>query len=380
MARIVTYDPPSAKPHPETASLSGIDVLALMRDQGLEQVVVLNDTATGLSGFIVIHDTTRGPAIGGCRLSSYASTDDALLDAVRLAVAMTRKCALAGLNAGGGKGVLIDHAGITDRTAMLRALGRYVESLGGRFYTSGDLGLHAADIAHMRETSRFVAVPDERTLDLAGGVASGVLGGMRATLAAAGLGRDLTGRKVVVQGLGAMGARIAALLVREGAVVTAADTDPETASRVAQATGVRLVAPEAVWDEAADLFCPCAESGVLTLESVARLRVRGVVGAANNQLATPEVDAALSARGVLYAPDYAVNSGAIILSARAFLERRSDLRETIVGLSDRVEETVGRIFGESARTGHPPQQVADRLADDALVRPRSTERQFWPQR
>ncbi len=355
-------------------------MLALMRDQGLEQIVALNDPATGLSGFIVIHDTTRGPAIGGCRLWSYASSEDALVDAVRLAVAMTRKCALAGLNAGGGKGVLLDHAGILDRTAMLRAMGRYVESLGGRFYTSGDLGLNAADIAHMRETSRFVAVPDERTLDLAGGVASGVLGGMRATLAAAGLGRDLKGRKVVVQGLGAMGARIAALLVREGADVVAADTDPEAASRVAQATGLRLIAPEAVWDETADLFCPCAESGVLTLESVPRLRARGVVGAANNQLASPEVDAALSAHGVLYAPDYAVNSGAIILSARVYLERRSDLRETLAGLSDRVEETVSRIFAESARTGQPPQQVADRLADDALVRPRSTERQFWPQR
>jgi hypothetical protein len=167
MARMVTYNARSAKPHPETAHLSGIDVLALMRDQELEQIVALNDPATGLSGFVVIHDTTRGPAIGGCRLWSYPTAEAALEDAIRLAVAMTRKCALAGLNAGGGKGVLIDHAGIKDRAGMLRAMGRYVESFGGRFYTSGDLGLSGADIARMRETSRYVAVPDDRKLDLA---------------------------------------------------------------------------------------------------------------------------------------------------------------------------------------------------------------------
>ena len=379
MARMVTYNARSAKPHPETAHLSGLDVLALMRDQELEQIVALNDPATGLSGFVVIHDTTRGPAIGGCRLWSYPTADAALEDAIRLAVAMTRKCALAGLNAGGGKGVLIDHAGIKDRAGMLRAMGRYVESFGGRFYTSGDLGLSGADIARMRETSRYVAVPDDRKLDLAGATAWGVLGGMRATLAAAGLGRSLQGRRVVVQGLGAMGARVAALLVKEGATVIAADSDAAVAERVASSTGARLVAPEDVWDQAADLFCPCATSGVLTSETAARLRVRGIVGAANNQLDAPEVDAELMRRGVLYAPDYAVNSGAITLTAREFLERRSDLRD-IAALGERVEETVTRIFETSARTGNPPQQVADRLADDALVRPRSTERQFWPLR
>lgn len=355
-----------------------MDILDAMRGHELEQVVAVNDPATGLSGFIVIHDTTRGPAIGGCRLWSYPSAEAALDDAVRLAVAMTRKCALAGLNAGGGKGVFLDHPGIRDRAAMMRAIGRYVESLCGRFYTSGDLGVHSGDIRNMRETSRYVAVPDEKQLDLAGGVASGVVGGMRATLAAAGLGRSLAGRRIVVQGLGAMGSRIAALLVREGATVVAADIDTPRAEAVAKREGLRLVAPEAVYDEAADLFCPCATSGILTRETAARLHVRGVVGAANNQLATPDVDEALLARDIRYAPDYAVNSGAIILAAREFLERRFDTREAIAALPDRVEETVGRIFEVSAAKQVPPGTVADRLADEALVRPRSTERQFWP--
>ncbi len=357
-----------------------MDILEALRNHELEQVVAVNDPATGLSGFIAIHDTTRGPAIGGCRLWTYPNADAALEDAIRLAVAMTRKCALAGLNAGGGKGVFIDHPGITDRAAMMRALGRYVESLGGRFYTSGDLGVHPADIRQMRETSRFVAVPDEKQLDLAGGVAQGVIGGMRATLVAAGLGRSLKDRKIVVQGLGAMGSRLATLLRQEGAEVVASEIDTPRAEAIAKREGLRPIAPDAVYDEPADLFCPCATSGILTVENVGRLKVRGVVGAANNQLATPEVDRLLMERGIRYAPDYAVNSGAIILAAREFLERRFDTREAIAGLPDRVEETVGRIFDTAVARGLPPGLVADRLADDALLRPRTTERQWWPVR
>jgi leucine dehydrogenase len=358
-----------------------LDLLETMRAHSLEQVVAVNDPATGLSGYIVIHDTTRGPAIGGCRLWSYPSEAAALEDAVRLAIAMTRKCALAGLNVGGGKGVFLDHPGIRDRAAMMRALGRYVESLSGRFYTSGDLGLHVADLRHMRETSRFVAVPDERNLDLGGAVASGVVGGMRATLTACGLGRSLQGRRVAVQGLGAMGGRVAALLAREGAEIVASETDAARAEVVAGQVPLTLVAPEAIYDQAVDLFCPCATSGILTVQTTERLaaaRVKGVVGAANNQLATPDVDALLLQCGIRYAPDYAVNSGAIVLAARESLERRFDTREAIAALPDRVEETVSRIFEASDARKQPPGAVADRLADDALVRPRSTERQFWP--
>lgn len=352
-----------------------------MRTYELEQVVAVNDPATGLSGFIVIHDTTRGPAIGGCRLWTYPNGEAALDDAIRLAVAMTRKCALAGLNAGGGKGVFLDHPGIHDRPAMMQALGRYVESLNGRFYTSGDLGLHTADVRHMRETSRFVAVPDERNLDLAGAVASGVLGAMRATLAACGLGRSLSGRRVAVQGLGAMGTAVATLLAREGAVLFASETDAARVELVSSRVSMTHVDAEAIFDQRVDLFCPCATGGILTADTAGRLAaagIKGVVGAANNQLASPAVDALLSTLGVRYAPDYAVNSGAIVLAARESLERRFDTREAIAGLPDRVEETVGRIFEASDARQEPPGAVADRLADDALVRPRTTERQWWP--
>ncbi len=233
----------------------------------------------------------------------------------------------------------------------------------------------------MRETSRFVAVPDERNLDLGGAVASGWWAPCAPTLTACGLGRSLHGRRVAVQGLGAMGGRVAALLAREGAVIVASETDPTVAQAVAAKVPLTLVSPDAIYDQEVDLFCPCATSGILTLQTAERLaaaRVKGVVGAANNQLATAEVDALLQQLGIRYAPDYAVNSGAIVLAARESLERRFDTREAIASLPDRVEETVSRIFETSDARKLPPGAVADRLADDALVRPRSTERQWWP--
>lgn len=355
-----------------------MDVLQVMKDRGLEEVVAVSDPATGLLGFIVIHDTTRGPAIGGCRLLPYPDAAAALADGAALAVAMTRKCALAGLNAGGGKGVFIDHPGVRDRAAMLRALGRYVESLGGRFYTSGDLGVGPADIAHMRQTSRFVAMPDEATLDLAGAVADGVLAAMRATLAAAGLGDGLEGRRVIVQGLGTMGSRVARRLAAEGARVVATDRSRERCTEAKREYDVEIVDPDAVYDLEADVFCPCATSGILTRETAARLCVKAVVGAANNQLGDPDADRILFVRGIRYAPDYAVNAGAVVLAAKAYLEHIADVRETIVRAAEQIAETVTRIFEESDATGEPPGAVADRLADEALVRPRDTEKQWWP--
>ncbi len=354
-----------------------MDLLDVMRSRELEQIVVVNDPATGLIGFIVIHDTTRGPGIGGCRLAPYASGDEALLDAIDLAQAMTRKCALAGLNAGGAKGVFIEHDGIKDRPAMMRALGRYVESLCGRFYTSGDLGIDSTDIKSVRESTRFVAMPDSRRLDLAGGTAEGVLAGMRAALKAVGGPNALEGRKVAVQGLGSMGGRVLTLLLDAGAQVFASDLKPENQATFA-ALGVEIVPPDAIYDLDVDIFSPCALSRVLNARNIARLKATVVVGAANNQLASEEADHLMHARGIKYAPDYAVNAGAVVLGATNYLERMTDGRATIERAAQRILETTEKIFKVSARTNEPPGQVADRLAVAALIRPKTTEHQWWP--
>lgn len=351
-----------------------MDLLSKMAACGAEQVVAVNDERTGLRGWIVLHDTTRGPAIGGCRFTTYPDEASALDDAFALAAAMTRKCALAGLNAGGGKGVLIAHDGVRDRSEMFRALARYVDSLSGRFYTSWDLGVRPEDLAQMREITRYVAVPDD-TLDLAGAAAAGVLAGMRATTEAAGLGEDPSKLTVAVQGLGAMGWRVAQRLADAGADLWVSDLDPALTARAASELGAKVVAsPDAIYDAEADVFSPCATSWVLDDEVAARLKAKAVVGAANNQLAHPGVDHALMARGIRYAPDYAVNAGAVMLGAMSYLEHQTDYVERVEG----VAETVTRIFEESDASGDPPGVVADRLADEALVRPKSTEQQWWP--
>jgi len=343
----------------------------------LEQVVALNDPATGLLGYIVIHDTTRGPGLGGCRLCRYETPDEALTDGIALARAMTRKCALAGLAAGGAKGVFINHEDITDRREMMRALGRYVDSLGGRFYTSGDLGVGPQDIAHIRETSRYVAVPDERHLDLSGAVAAGLVSAMRAALTAADIGRDLTGRRAAVQGLGAMGSRVARMLVEAGATVVATDIDPVRQAEVAAKHGLETCDPDDIYDADVDIFSPCARGGVLNAGTIARLNAKVVVGAANNQLGDGRADELMVERGIRYAPDYAVNAGAVILSALA-LELRGSGPGSVGEVVERIAETVRRIFHQADTRGLPPGTVADQLAAEALVRPKSTERQWWP--
>ena len=352
-------------------------MLDAMRQGEIEQVVALNDPATGLLGYIVIHDTTRGPGLGGCRLWRYDSAEAALADGVALARAMTRKCALAGLAAGGAKGVFIDHPGITDRPGMLRALGRYVDSLGGRFYTSGDLGIGPVDIAHIREESRYVAVPDEGQLDLSGAVSEGILAATRASLTAVGRSSDLAGVRVAVQGLGAMGSRVAAILVRAGARVVATDIDAEKRTAVCAKLGLEACDPDAIYDADVDVFSPCATGGVLDAATIPRLKAKVVVGAANNQLGDEQADALMVQRGIRYAPDYAVNAGAVILSALA-LELRGTGPGSVSEVVARISETVTRIFHQADARDMPPGAVADQLAEEALVRPKSTERQWWP--
>ncbi|MCB9522824.1 MAG: Glu/Leu/Phe/Val dehydrogenase [Myxococcales bacterium] len=351
-------------------------MLDRLQSEGLEQVVGVHDPASGLLGVIVIDDTTRGPAIGGCRLARYANGEAALDDAIRLARAMTLKCSLAGLPAGGGKGVFIEHDGITDRAAMLRAMGHYIDSLAGRFYTSGDLGIGPGDLAVVRETTRYVAVPDAQ-LDLAGAAADGLVAGMRCALRSVGLGADLKGRRVAVQGLGAMGGRLARRLVDAGATVFGADPNPAAAQAAAQA-GVQLVDPAALFDLEVDIVSPCAVGGILDALAAERLRCKIVCGAANNQLASASVDARLHARGVAYVPDFAVNAGAVVLGASRFFESVPSGAEATARAAERIGEVVQRIFDEVHASGDPPGAVALRLAEAGLTRPRTAEHQWWP--
>jgi leucine dehydrogenase len=269
----------------------------------------------GVVGFIAIHSTVLGSAFGGARLFPYASEADALGDALRLSEGMTYKNALAELGVGGKTALFATQPGV-DRRAMFAALGRAVDLLHGQYVTAEDLGTSVNDIQTVREHTRFVAGLPSRP-GTAGGdpspwTALGVFEAMKAA-ARFGLGAELEGVTVAVQGLGSVGMSLCELLHAERARIIAADTDASRVERAVAQFGAEPAPAGSIHLAAADVFAPCALGGGLNAETIPELKARIVLGAANNQLLEPDRDAArLDGRGILYAPDYVVNAGGVI--------------------------------------------------------------------
>lgn len=325
-----------------------------------EQVLIVRDRAAGAVAVVAVHDTTLGPAHGGIRRHRYPDLGAAVGDALLLAQAMTWKCALADVPAGGGKAVLLDADGL-DRAAGYRLVGRTVERLGGVFLTGPDVGTTAADLAEVAGTTRHVATGDGAG-DLAGATAAGVFAAMEAL--ATRLGRGLPGLHVVVQGLGAVGLPLCERLHAAGARVTAADPDPVRAARAADRCGARIVPPEQVLAVPCDVFAPCALGGVLTTAVAAALPARGVCGAANNVFAEPAAAVRLHARGVLAVPDFVANAGALIQGALWHLRGERVGPERLA----RIGVTAGELLDRAAREDVPPSELALRLARARVAR------------
>lgn len=274
-----------------------MNLLAAIAAQGHEQVIAFQDPPSGLRGFLAIHSTRLGPALGGVRLMRYRRESDALADVLRLSRAMTYKCALAGLPAGGGKAVLLDSPALERRRAF-EAYGRIVQGLGGRFYTGGDIGIRTADLEAVGRVTKWVAKESAPALgDVNQCTAVGVWAAMRACLEARGIepGRA----HVAVQGIGNVGIRLARILAAAGCRLTIADVDAARARRAARALDAAVVAPARIALADADVFSPCALGGVLNAATIARMRARIVCGAANNQLATPADAARLDRKSVV---------------------------------------------------------------------------------
>jgi leucine dehydrogenase len=334
-----------------------------------EQVVFLRDAETGLRAIVAIHDTSRGPAVGGCRMWPYADDAQALRDALRLSRGMSFKSAVAGLALGGGKAVLIGDPRRDKSPELLRAFARGVESLGGRFVAAEDVGISLSDVECMARTTRHVAgLSRERGAsgDPSPLTALGVLAGLRAAVVHRLARGELAGLRVAVQGVGAVGAELCRLLAAEGARLVVADVDAAAARRAAAASGARLVAPQAVYDADVDVFAPCALGAVLDHRTIPRLRAGLVVGSANNQLASPDCGDALHARGVLYAPDFVVNAGGIVNIACELggCYDPDEALERVAAIGPRL----ARLLAEADAKGEPPARVADRWAREALAR------------
>ncbi|MFC4004697.1 Glu/Leu/Phe/Val dehydrogenase [Prauserella oleivorans] len=339
------------------------------RDSGHEQVVYCQDRATGLKAIIAVYSTALGPALGGTRFYPYASEADALEDVLALSKGMAYKNALAGLDLGGGKAVIIGDPRTAKSEALLRAYGRFVQSLGGRYITACDVGTYVADMDVIARETRFVT---GRSRDDGGAgdssvlTAFGVFQGMRACAEHVWGVPELRGRRVGVSGVGKVGRLLTGHLVEAGAEVVVTDVDEQAIDRVRAAhPSVEVVADSAtLFRSDLDVLAPCALGGVLSEETVPALRAKIVCGAANNQLAHPGVEKLLDERGILFAPDYLVNAGGVIQVSDELhgfdLDRA---RRKVTALYD----TAKAVFALAADEGVPPATAADRLAERRMA-------------
>lgn len=333
-----------------------------------EQVVFCSDPPSGLRAIIAIYSTTLGPALGGTRFYPYPGEEAALDDVLALAKAMTYKAACAGLDLGGGKAVIIGDPATDKSEPLLRAYGRFVQSLGGRYHTACDVGTYVEDMDVVARECRYVT---GRSPAYGGAGDSGVLTaygvfqGMRAAAQHVWGAPTLAGHRVGVSGVGKVGRHLVEHLIADGAAVVVSDVRPAAVDRVRAAyPQVHVVAPERLPAEPIDVFAPCALGGALDDGTVAALRARIVCGGANNQLAHPGIEKVLADRGVLYAPDYVVNAGGLIQVADeigGYSEPRARAKAA------RIFDSTLRVFGLAAEEGVPPSVAADRLAERRMT-------------
>jgi glutamate dehydrogenase/leucine dehydrogenase len=326
-----------------------------------EQVTTFADPEVGLRAIVAIHSTALGPALGGVRFWHYAHERDALTDVLRLSQAMTMKAAVAGLQQGGGKTVVLwDDPHQARSPEFLRSLGRWIDALGGRYLAAEDVGATQADMDGIASETAWVTGVDPArggSGDPSPVTAFGVLHGMRAACDVAFGSSDLRGRRIVVQGAGHVGAHLAHLLVEDGASVEIADIDGSRAAAV----GVPVIECDDALARECDVLAPCALGGALTRDSVAALRCGVVCGAANNQLADDDAAAALAARGIAYAPDYVVNAGGIINIAHEWHAEGYSLERALAQTAG-IEKVTRRVFELAAEERVTTAAAADELA------------------
>jgi leucine dehydrogenase len=354
-----------------------MNLLSRMREEGdFEQVIALNDRACGLSGFMVLDDTSRGPAAGGIRIYPYETEEAALTDGFRLARAMTFKAAAADLPVGGGKIVLRESDSLV-REEALKAVGRALEALGGRFLAGRDVGVPVADGAWVRSETSFMVDESEAGVgDLNHATALGVEAGARAALAFATGVSSWKGARVVLQGAGGVGTWLARILAEKGAELFVSDPNPRALEELRSRVEFHEISPDRIFSIECDLFAPCAVGGVIDTTRARVLEARVVAGSANNVLASKEAGEALFSRGIAYAPDYLVNAGALIQGVR-FL--RSGERSS-PGALEAIGEKTGDLLERSRMAGVSPETLLEKETLDRLGGARGWRHWFLPGR
>jgi leucine dehydrogenase len=344
--------------------------------KGYEKVVRCEDPATGLRAVIAVHDTTLGPALGGMRMWPYASWDDAIFDVLRLSRGMTYKSAVADTGLGGGKSVIIGNPKTEKSEALFRAMGRFVETLGGRYITAEDVGTSVEDMVNVRKETRWVTgLPLEMKSsgDPSPWTALGVFRGMRACLEEVFGSGEFKGRTVAIQGCGHVGHYLAKHLHEAGAKLLVADIARDRAKQVADETKARIVDPGEILYVECDILAPCALGAVVNDDSLPRFRTKVIAGAANNILLREEHGQRLKEAGILYAPDYVINAGGII-NVSIEVEREGYDADRSRKKVENIHHALQRVFAIAREQNISTNEASNRLAEERLQRGRKAGR------
>ncbi|WP_410513671.1 Glu/Leu/Phe/Val dehydrogenase [Paenibacillus sp. BR2-3] len=343
-----------------------MELFAALERDDYEELLFCQDKASGLKAIIAIHDTTLGPALGGTRMWTYASEEEAIIDALRLAKGMTYKNAVSGLNLGGGKTVIIGDPKKDKNEAMFRAFGRYIQGLNGRYITAEDVGTTEEDMNIIYEETDYVTGTSPSygsSGNPSPATAYGVYQGMKAAAKAA-FGTDsLEGRTVAVQGVGNVAFSLCKHLYEEGAQLIVTDINKEAVRRTVETYGAKAVDPADIISVDCDIYAPCALGATINDDSLPLIKAKVIAGAANNQLKEPRHGDALHGLGIVYAPDYVINAGGVINIAD---ELNGYNKERAYKQVAKIYDSITRVLEISRTSGLPSYAAADHLAQERI--------------
>lgn len=328
-----------------------------------EQLIFCQDRNSGLKAIIGIHDTTLGPALGGTRIWDYECEDDAIIDVLRLSKGMTYKNAAAGLNLGGGKAVIIGDPTKIKSEELFRAFGRYIEGLSGRYITAEDMNTTTQDMATINEETDYVVGLEGKSGNPSPVTAFGVYRGILAAVNEVYGSDDLTGKVVAVQGLGAVGYAVCEHLTNAGAKLYVTDIRKESIERAVNNLGATAVAPDEIYNVECDIFTPCAMGAIINDFTIEQLKCKIVAGSANNQLAEEKHGEMLRDKGILYVPDFVINSGGVI---NVYEEILGYNKERAMKRASAIYDAVKKVIEISKRDNVPTFKAAERMAEERI--------------
>ena len=338
-----------------------------------EQLVFCQDRATGLKAIIGIHDTTLGPALGGTRIWDYETEEEAIMDVLRLSRGMTYKNSAAGLNLGGGKAVIMGDFKKIKSEELFRTFGRFVEGLGGRYITAEDMNVGTQDMAYINDETDYCVGLEGKSGNPSPVTSFGVFRGIEAGAEEVWGSTDLNGKVVAVQGLGAVGYGVCEYLHKAGAKLIVTDIRKESIDRVVNDFGATAVEPDEIYGVECDIFTPCAMGAIINDFTIDKLKCKLVAGSANNQLAEPRHGDMLVEKGILYIPDYVINSGGVI---NVYEEIKGYNAERAMARASNIFNIVKQIIEISKTENIPTYEAADRMAEQRIEKVGKTKLKF----